>query len=108
MSKNLSDQLDDLTNELNDFQKNLENNSGKQSVSFDVLFPKVFMSRHSKYSDINSFLSASNISSQEDFEKIPESQFDSFVKANSDFSSWQDMQQQATNEYFAKKLGFSN
>lgn len=108
MSKNFNDQLNDLTDSLDSFQKKLEKNSGTQEVTFDVLFPNSFMTKHSKYSDIDSFLSASNINSQEDFDNVPESQFDVFVNANSDFSSWQNMQQQATNEYFAKKLGFSN
>lgn len=91
-----------------EFVKNLEaaSNIG-DTVSLGELFTESFMRNHSKFSDFEELVKFGGYSTDADeFKKIPDDEFDKFIKANTDFNSWEDMQQDAANEWMAKKLGF--
>ena len=47
-----------------------------------------------------------NVESQEDFEAIPDEQFDKHISATTKFNKWEDMLGEAASQYAAKKLGF--
>lgn len=93
--------FDELQNELKQLQKKAESLDGK-SVSFYEMFPSSFMKKYTNFQDIDSFFDASgfNANTNEDFDKIPESELDSFVATNSKFSSWEEMLNVATELYF--------
>lgn len=97
---------------LDKFQKNLKMNSKKlteqDQVSLDVLFEKPFMRKYTKFSTFDEFLSAGNfiISSQKDFEDIPDADMNNHVRKSTRFSSWKEMLITASKEYVLKKLGF--
>lgn len=103
MSKNIS---------LEQFQKNLKKASreldGKHQVSFDNMFTKSFMCKHTPVSNFDEFLTAGGfeVNSQEDFEAIPDADMDNYVIKSTKFSSWQEMLDTAAQEYALKKLGF--
>ena len=65
------------------------------------MFPTTFMEKHTNYNDIDSFFEAGgfNVETNEEFEQIPESKLDSFVSANSEFNTWDEMLSLATDIY---------
>ncbi|WP_107923466.1 hypothetical protein [Lysinibacillus parviboronicapiens] len=77
-------------------------------VSFDELLNKAFMSKYTKYNSFDEFLKAGNfiVETQEDFEAIPDDEFDVHVVNHSSFEDWQTMLDTASSEYFVKKLNF--
>jgi len=65
------------------------------------------MSRNTQHATFSAFLEASGfmVESQADFEAIPDEEWDQFVRANSRFSSWEEMLQEAGQEWLKGKLG---
>ena len=43
---------------------------------------------------------------KEEFETIPDAEFDEYVRSTTDFESWLDMQEAAGAAYISKRLGF--
>lgn len=99
--------LDNLQKQLNKMSRQAEKLSKGQKVSFDVLFNASFMRRCSKFSSFSDFLEDGNyhVESQEDFEAIPDDEFDIHVRNKTKFKSWKDMFQTASNDYVKKELG---
>ena len=48
------------------------------------------------------------IESKEDFEAIPDVEWDVFVRARTRFQTWQDMQSKAGEEYVVRRLNIDN
>src|SRR6266704_1562342 len=85
--------FDDFEKHIKKLQKNIEKLEGQHAIPFDELFPTSFMSRYTNFSSIDELLQKSNfnINSQEDFEKIPEDEMDSFIAMNTSFLTWNQM-----------------
>jgi hypothetical protein len=76
-------------------------------VPLKDLLTESFMQNHSEFSSFNELMDSGGYSMDADeFEKIPDDEFDQFIKSKTDFDSWEDMQKTATHEYISKKLGF--
>ena len=91
---------------LEKLKKNLEKLDGTHEVQLgDLLTPK-FILAHTKFSDLDDLLKSSGfkVDSAEDFKAIPDEEWDAFIKANSDFESWSEMQKTAGAEYFSGRL----
>lgn len=99
--------FDDLIDKLDEIQESVNNLDGQQ-VSFDELFPRPFMQRHTDADDIEEFFERSqwNIDSNEDFEAIPEIELDRYVDQHSEFRTWEQMQTKAANEWTSRQLNF--
>lgn len=99
--------FDELENNLKQLQKNAETLEDTKSVSFDELFNDSFMSEHTNFSNLEEFFEAGNfnVNSNEDFEAIPDSKLDEHVSKSTNFSSWQDMLDEAVKEFTIRKLG---
>lgn len=97
--------LDKLEKQLKKMEKEL---SQTKSVSFEDLFTASFMKKYTSFSSMDELLDAGGfkIESQEDFEAIPEAEFDKHISANTKFDSWEEMLSEATSQYLVKKLGF--
>ena len=95
--------LDKVFDELNQKAEQL---SG--SYDFDEIFPKSYMQSVSKYDSIEDFLKASpeTITNAEEFEKADEAVLDVFVSENTNFSTWQEMLNDATTQLVVEKLKF--
>lgn len=97
--------------ELNNYFKKLEKNAKElentKSVSFETLFNSKFMSKYTRFSSFNELLTFGKyeVNSQEDFEAIPDDEFDDFIASNTKFETWQDMLDTASTEYAINKLG---
>ena len=99
--------LDELKEHLDQMQQNAKELEQTKSVSFSDLFTSSFMQKHTEFSSIDKLFKAGNfiVESQEDFEAISESELDAHVNKTTNFSSWQDMLDEAVKEFTAKKLG---
>ena len=100
--------FDELQNTLQDLADRAENLSGEHEVSFEELFVKEFMINHTNFSTFNELLDASpfEVNSPEDFEAIPDAEFDRYISQATNFDSWESMLEEATCEYAARQLGF--
>ncbi|EWH19962.1 hypothetical protein CHCC14600_2599 [Bacillus licheniformis] len=79
-----------------------------QELQLNELFTDSFMKKNTKFSSLDEMLDKSpfTIETQQDFESIPDDLWDDFVRENSKFFNWEEMQQEARNIYVAKQLGF--
>ena len=105
MSTN-TNSFDDLINSLKKLVDNVHSLEGTHTVSFDKLFTKTFMEKHTDCSSFDEFLKVGNfvVNSQEDFEAIPDDEFDQYVSHATNFDSWADMLNQATKDYLSSEL----
>lgn len=102
--------MDKIFNNFDDFKKALKKKADKASgeVSFDVLFDESFMKKYTDFSSFDELLSAGGfiVNSKEDFERIPEDQFDQHIAKTTRFKSWKDMKSTAGTTYMANQLKF--
>ncbi len=96
----------ELTKSLKTLEKNAKALHGQHKVTFTELFPREFMTRHTRASSFEELLKASPfvINSESDFKSIPDGPWDAYIRNATQFSSWQEMLQAATGEYSRKKL----
>ena len=100
--------FDKLEKQLRQMEKGAKELSQTKRISFEELFPASFMQKYTSFSSMDELLDAGGfkVESQEDFEAIPDIEFDKHIAANTRFKSWEDMLDEATSQYAAKKLGF--
>ena len=96
--------FDELKAHLSKIEDNLSKMSKTDSLSFDELFTSDFMFKHTDYSSFDEFLSASGFT--QSFEDIPDDDWDIYVSQHSSFTSWEEMVDNAVEQYVSKKLGF--
>lgn len=101
------DGFDDLQKKLNDIAMRAEALEGEHEVSFEALFTTTFMSANTKFTSFNDLLDASpfQVNSVEDFKAIPDDEFDAYISTVTNFSSWEEMQEEATIQYTINQLG---
>jgi phage replication-related protein YjqB (UPF0714/DUF867 family) len=100
--------LDKFLKEVKDFERRAMSLHGKHQVSFEELFSGEFMRKYTDFRSIAEMLEASGykVETAEDFEKIPDVEWDTFVSKRTRFANWEEMQGTAVEQYSAKKLGF--
>lgn len=99
--------FDDLEKQLQKMADGAEELSKTDSIPLTELFTPSFMRKCSSFSSFDDFLSAGNFDAdtQEAFEAIPEEPFNEYISSVTPFKTWDDMLQEATNQYISKKLG---
>jgi len=99
--------FDKLEKQLKQMEKGAKELSHTKHVSFGELFTTSFMQKNTSFPSMDELLKAGgyNIESQEDFEAIPDIEFDKLIAANTKFKNWEEMLNEATTQYVAKKLG---
>jgi hypothetical protein len=100
--------FDKLQKKLNDLQRNIKDLEGKNEVSFKELFTQEFIKGNTNFENLDDMFKKSGfeINSQEDFKKIPNEQWDSFISSNTKFKNWEEMLDAAVNVWTRKKLDF--
>lgn len=100
--------FDKLQKDLNSIAKKAQELEGQRNVTFDELFTESFMNKHTSFTNFNDFLVAGGfiVKSAEDFKAIPDDEFDEYIQKSTKFTSWSQMQEEATGEYVARQLGF--
>jgi hypothetical protein len=97
--------LNELQRKLKDMGNRAKQLSGSHNLS-DVLTPE-FVRRSSRFNSLQELLESSgfNINSQADLEAVPKEQWDAFIRANTNYRSWEAMLQAGGQILVKKKLG---
>jgi hypothetical protein len=100
--------FDELQKRLNDIQQSMKDLDGTHNVPLSELLPESFMREHTRFVSSDEMIKQSGfkVEGQEDFHKIPDTEWDEYISKNTSFSSWKEMLETATHGWAAKKLGF--
>jgi hypothetical protein len=101
--------LDEVTKKLEKLQEGIEELEGENQVPFDELFPPEFMEKYTSFESIEQMLEESDfkLDTNNDFENLPDKDWDEYVAKNTQFDTWNSMLEEASTEWVSKKLGFS-
>jgi hypothetical protein len=96
--------LDEVRRRLAEAQQRLESLSGP--LSFEELFPPPFMLRYTDFPTIDDMVAASghDVRTTEDFEAIPEAEWNDLVRARTRFQDWDAMRAKAGEELADRRL----
>jgi len=104
--------IKELEDKLTNMAEKAEELEGTKKVSFDELFNKDFMIRHTDYAKFDDFVIQSKLVpdgtttlTEEIFTAIPDDDFDEYISKITKFDSWEHMKQIAVEEYYKKQLG---
>lgn len=99
--------LDELQMKLGRMAQAARELNETHTVSMAEILTPDFVSRHTRFADIDALFDVSgfDVKTQEAFEAIPEENLDVFIRAESDFDSWQEMLGSAGQEWAVGKLG---
>lgn len=95
---------DEFVSGLKRFSQRLERlkDIGDSVPLVEVLSPD-FMRARTKFATFEAMCEAVGIKSAEEFKAFPDDQWELHVRAHTAFSSWEEMQQAAGQEWFARK-----
>lgn len=92
-----------MTNEKEKLKQNLEKvaeeRGDQQAVSYQDLFSPMFMQKNTSFATIDVFVRELGLKDFQEIEKIDDKVIDDFVKKETKFNNWQEMQQRAVSEY---------
>lgn len=92
-----------MTNEKDKLKQNLEKvaeeRGDQQAVSYQDLFSPMFMQKNTSFATIDVFVRELGLKDFQEIEKIDDKVIDDFVKKETKFNNWQEMQQRAVSEY---------
>ena len=99
--------FDELQRELEDMGRRVQELDGEHTVSFDKLFPSEFVQKHSSMDSMQDLMDKSGfkIEGQEDFEGVPDAEWNAYIQKVTMFPDWQTMMDEAVKEYIIRKLG---
>ena len=103
-----SNGLKELQRNLRDLERRVRRLNGEQGVPIDELLTAEFMSLNTRFPTFDSMLNASvwDVSSEADFEAIPDDVWDEYVAVTTDFDDWGNMLAAATQEWTVRQLEF--
>jgi len=95
----IMDDLDALTEEGRGMLEN-------RHVPIEELFPQKFMTDYTEFNSILELFSHSgfDIESPDDFDQVPDDQWDAFIASYTEFSDWAEMLQTAMEEWVEWQL----
>ena len=92
-----------MANEKDKLKQNLEKvaeeRGDQQAVSYQDLFSPMFMQKNTSFATIDVFVREIGLKDFQEIEKIDDKVIDDFVKKETKFNNWQEMQQRAVSEY---------
>ena len=99
--------LDEMRRNLEDLQREIET-VAREGIPLTELLPIDFLRKHTEFESLQDMFQASGfvVESREDFEKIPDDEWDNFVRSHTRFSSWEEMLGAAGEEWVSRKLAF--
>lgn len=100
--------FDDLHRKLEDLKNQVEEAEGAHSVSISELLTPEFLASCSAFSSVEELFEASGfkIESTEDFEAVPDSEWEWFIQQNTSYTNWVEMQEAAAAIWMKRKLGW--
>lgn len=100
--------FDEVQKRLGDMAERAAELDGKQqTVPLSELLNDDFIAEHSSFASFNKLLAASpfKVETKEDFEAIPNDDWNTYIANNTSFESWEEMQHRAAAEYLANQIG---
>lgn len=99
--------FDELENQFKQMEQGIKELDGTHQVPFSELFPSSFMKEYSSFASIDELLDAGGfqVETQTDFETIDQTQLDAHINSTTKFDNWENMIDEATSQYVAKKMG---
>lgn len=92
-----------MVNEKEKLKQNLENlaknNGSQQAVSYEKLFNPQFMQKNTKFTTIDFFIKAAGAKNFQNLEDLSIESLTEFIKKETNFSTWEEMQQSAISQY---------
>ncbi|WP_460152793.1 hypothetical protein [Pseudomonas sp. S2_B07] len=88
-------------------KQNIETLAATTEVKLGDMMNPAFVSAHSSFANLDDLVNGSGfkVETAEDFKAIPDDEWDIFIKENTDFESWQEMQAAAHRDYVAAIIG---
>lgn len=91
---------------LDKLRKNASELSGANNIPMNVLMNPDFISSCSQYPNLEKLIEASGfkVETKEDFEAIPDQEWEQFIQKNTSYESWIEMQKAAGTSYVRANL----
>jgi hypothetical protein len=104
------DGFDELHKRLRDLTKKAQELNGEHQVPLAELLTSSFLSKHTRFSSADDLFRASGfkVQDQDDLVAIPGDRWDEFIRSVSHFENWKAMLGEATKEWTARRLGFTD
>jgi hypothetical protein len=102
-----TDGVSKMKRRLEELRRNAEALDGTHHIPLTELFPVSFLVKNTEFDSLESMFEASGfaVESQEDFEDIPDDEWDSFIREHTHFPSWEEMLSAAVQQWAVRKLG---
>lgn len=102
--------FDDVSRKLKDLAERAESINGTHEVPVSEMLTPGFLARHTRFLSADELFEASGfkIETAEDFEKVPDEDWDEFIQQSTPFADWSDMLSAAGTEWTRKKLGLGD
>lgn len=102
-----AEDFQELADDFEEMAENAEELDGENEVNLSEILTEEFMREHTDTTSFDDFLENSpwTVESEEDFEEIPEEEFDQYIQENSDFDSWDKMVSEAGKEWMLREIG---
>lgn len=96
----------ELKNKLSKLSKNIESLQGEHKLPIAEVITPDFLSGCSSFSSVDQLIEASGfkVESAEDFRSIPDDEWDTFIRCNTNYSSWDEMLADASKDWALQKL----
>lgn len=99
------DGFDELNKKLDEMQQAAEELEGENEVRLDELISDSFIRKHSTFQSFSDFSEQDIFKRYDSFEAIPQQELDDFIDQTTDFSSFNDLLENATVDYTRRRLG---
>lgn len=101
--------FNEMRRKLDDLAKRAESIHGTQAVPLGELLTPGFLAKHTRFLSEDEMFEAGGfkVETAEDFEKIPDEEWDEFIRHNTPFATWSEMLSTAATEWTQKKLGLN-
>jgi hypothetical protein len=100
--------LQEFQKKLHDLSERAKKLDGQHFVSLSELFNESFLLKYTNFKSIADMFEKGGfkVENQDDLKAIPDDKWDAFIRSNTQFQNWKEMQQKAVLEWGKKKLGF--
>ena len=101
--------FDDAQDQLNEMAEKAKELDGENEVPLADLCNSSFMKENTSYSSFEELLEDGGyeVGSSEDFEAIPEDEFDNHIRQNTSLDSWEEMLSAAGQAWVTRKMGLN-
>ena len=96
----------EIESQLRRLQSKARSLDGIHRIPIKDILTDEFISKHTRYASADEWFAQSpfEIQSQDDFEAIPDAEWDAYVRRTTSFKSWQEMLEKAGAGFVEKKL----